>query len=231
MLLGGRLSVAGGGSASSWTAELQDQAAACDLQRFRQSHKDSAPPKIDGGATDSTKLQRKERGELVQPASRNAPPAVEPRGAGCAPYIYVTLVAKLHSPTVPETDGKSCGHMPRGGPEGRPERFQGSPAERQYRLISESPPGPFPLATKLCARPPHRTAAAGAQRELTHSQNELQLGGRLVLAPFEALNTEICVVSLRRASGAAREGRFAGAVSSSELRLFVDVDDFPFSLI
>lgn len=58
-------------------------------------------------------------------------------------------------------------------------------------------------AEAWCARPPHRTAAAGAQRELTHSQNELQLGGRLVLAPFEALNTEICVVSLRRASGAA----------------------------
>ena len=81
-------------------------------------------------------------------------------------------------------------------------------------------------AEAWCARPPHRTAAAGAQRELTHSQNELQLGGRLVLAPFEALNTEICVVSLRRASAAARERRFAGAVSSSELRLFVDVDDF-----
>ena len=61
-----------------------------------------------------------------------------------------------------------------------------------------------------------------AQRELTHSQNELQLGGRLVLAPFEALNTKSCVVSLRRASGAARERRFAGAVFSSKLGLFVD---------
>ena len=59
------------------------------------------------------------------------------------------------------------------------------------------------LQTAVRARPPHRTAAAGAQRELTHSQNELQLGGRLVLAPFEALNTKSCVVSLRRASGAA----------------------------
>ena len=104
----------------------------------------------------------------------------------CAIYICdARRKTPLSYSTVPETDGKSCGHMPRGGPEGRPERFQGSPAERQYRLISESPPGAFPprnQAMRPTAPPPELASGTDScSRVLTLPRVHSPLSSALVV--------------------------------------------------